>query len=426
MGRVLTLPARMLRFSADRYRFVSSVSIKPINTSNASPAGGHYSQAVMHVPSSQVFVSGLLPITNDGTKLDSEPFDVQATCVLNNLEAILEEAGTSMDNLISCRVYITDLEMWGRFNEMYSERLGEHRPARVVVPVPQLHYGLQLEMEAVAHHSGNPQRAIRLLVPKEAVGGLIGKGGDNVRQDALNSGAFLTIEKVFNQDVLSVRGKKNQVVAGVAAVTARLEELATDGNAKVEIVLPESQVGVILGLGGKVIKGIAEATSCFLEVSTKPLLKSTDRKLRFRGKPSQVREAVRLVVEKLVAWDGQPKDDEVAYGANQQNGTGDADAAVQLTWSTSLESRYVGTVIGEQGRTISMIRNKSGAQVVINTSEKLDDPEAPRSVTITGTKAQNELAMDLLYGVIASYDPTRVSAKSKKTSKKTSEKTSEE
>ena len=104
-------------------------------------SGGHYHQAVIHAPSSQVFVSGLLPILQDGTKLAGAPFEDQAKCTLDSLEAILAEAGSGLQHLISCRIYITDLEQWGTFNTMFAERLGSHKCARVVVPVPQLHYG---------------------------------------------------------------------------------------------------------------------------------------------------------------------------------------------------------------------------------------------------------------------------------------------
>jgi 2-iminobutanoate/2-iminopropanoate deaminase len=122
---------------------------RPIATPDASPAGGHYSQAV--VANGQVAVSGLLPITPTGQQLAGESFEVQVKCVLRNLRAILVAAGTSEKKLVSCRVYVTDIARWGEFNRLYAEFLGnETKPARCVVPVPVLHYGLLLELEAVA------------------------------------------------------------------------------------------------------------------------------------------------------------------------------------------------------------------------------------------------------------------------------------
>ena len=122
--------------------------IESVATPNASPAGGHYSQAIKH--GEQVYVSGLLPITPDGTKMTTSPFDKQASIVLDNLEAILTAAGSSLQKLIQVRVYITDIDNWGEFNALYAAQLGSHKPARCVVPVPVLHYGALLEVEAIA------------------------------------------------------------------------------------------------------------------------------------------------------------------------------------------------------------------------------------------------------------------------------------
>ena len=102
---------------------------------------------------SQVFVSGILPITTNGKKLSDAPFEKQAAQVLDNLFAILKAARSSPAQLIQVRVYVTDPENWGTFNRLYEQRLGAHKPARCVVPVPTLHYGLQIELEAMAAHS---------------------------------------------------------------------------------------------------------------------------------------------------------------------------------------------------------------------------------------------------------------------------------
>ena len=97
-----------------------------------------------------VFVSGLLPITPSGEKLVNKPFAEQATAVFLNLREILTAAGTDTDHLVSVRVYITDIANWAEFNRLYALFCGEHRPARAVVPVPVLHFGLLLELEATA------------------------------------------------------------------------------------------------------------------------------------------------------------------------------------------------------------------------------------------------------------------------------------
>eukprot|EP00941_MAST-03F_sp_MAST-3F-sp1_P001886 g1886.t1 len=124
--------------------------IRSISTKNASPAGGHYSQAV--VCNGLLFVSGLLPINTKGEKLAKKSFAEQTKTVLDNLEGIITAAGCcDLSSLVKVTVYIEDIEKWGEFNRIYSKRLGNHKPARVVVPVPKLHYGLALELAAVAN-----------------------------------------------------------------------------------------------------------------------------------------------------------------------------------------------------------------------------------------------------------------------------------
>jgi reactive intermediate/imine deaminase len=118
------------------------------NPSTMAPPGGHYSHAV--TANGFVFVSGELPIAPDGTKLNEAPFEQQAQQVLDNVAFALKGAGSSIDKLTQVRVYVTDIGSWPAFNTLYAKWVGNHRPARCVVPVPQLHYGFLIEIEAVA------------------------------------------------------------------------------------------------------------------------------------------------------------------------------------------------------------------------------------------------------------------------------------
>ena len=110
--------------------------------------GGHYSHAV--TAGGFVFVSGQLPIAPDGAKLNEAPFEEQARQVLDNVAHALAGAGSSIDRLVQVRVYVTDISCWPAFNAIYVKWAGSARPARCVVPVPQLHYGFKVEVEAVA------------------------------------------------------------------------------------------------------------------------------------------------------------------------------------------------------------------------------------------------------------------------------------
>ena len=123
------------------------MALRHITPDGLASPGGHYSHAV--VAGGLVFVSGQLPIAPDGTKLDTAAFDVQARQVLANVEAALVAAGSSVAQLAQVRVYVTDIAHWPAFNAIYAAWAGASRPARAVVPVPHLHFGFLLEVEAV-------------------------------------------------------------------------------------------------------------------------------------------------------------------------------------------------------------------------------------------------------------------------------------
>jgi reactive intermediate/imine deaminase len=118
------------------------------NPGTMAQPGGHYSHAV--TANGFVFIAGQLPIAPDGTKLAEASFEQQAQQVLDNVESALAGAGSAIDRLVQVRVYVTDIKLWPAFNAMYAQWIGSSRPARAVVPVPELHYGFKIEIEAVA------------------------------------------------------------------------------------------------------------------------------------------------------------------------------------------------------------------------------------------------------------------------------------
>ncbi len=119
-----------------------------INPDSMAAPGGHYSHAVR--AGGFVFVSGQLPIAADGRKLNDAPFEEQARQTLDNVAKALAAAGSAVDRLVQVRVYVTDIASWPAFNALYAQWAGTARPARCVVPVPSLHYGFKIEIEAVA------------------------------------------------------------------------------------------------------------------------------------------------------------------------------------------------------------------------------------------------------------------------------------
>ena len=122
--------------------------MKVILTDRAPRPAGHYSQAI--VAGGQVFISGQLPIRPDGQPLTDDGFEAQARQAIANLLAILEAAGGEPQHLVKITAYIVGIANWPRFNAVYASMLGTACPARSVVPVPELHYGYLVEVDAVA------------------------------------------------------------------------------------------------------------------------------------------------------------------------------------------------------------------------------------------------------------------------------------
>ena len=122
--------------------------MKKIQTDKAPIPAGHYSQAVVH--GGLVFISGQLPVDPlTGEKITGS-IEEQTRQVLKNISAILDASGSSIDQVLKVTVYISDISLWGKVNEIYTEVFGDHRPARAVVPTPELHFGFKIEVEAIA------------------------------------------------------------------------------------------------------------------------------------------------------------------------------------------------------------------------------------------------------------------------------------
>ncbi|MBN1387793.1 MAG: hypothetical protein JW965_05055 [Bacteroidales bacterium] len=122
--------------------------IKELFTPNIPEPRGHYSQAVQF--NDLIFVSGQLPVnpfTGEPIKGDIEEQTLQ---VLENIETILKDSGTDRKKILKTTAYISDISHWPRVNEVYRKFFGKHKPARAVVPVTGLHYGVLIEIEAVA------------------------------------------------------------------------------------------------------------------------------------------------------------------------------------------------------------------------------------------------------------------------------------
>ena len=121
--------------------------MKSFHTDKAPAAVGPYVQAIG--TEQFVFTSGQIPLNPETGELVTE-ISAAARQVLNNIKAILEESGSSIDKVIKCTVYLADINDFAAVNEVYKEFFAEHKPARSALQVAALPLGAALEIEAIA------------------------------------------------------------------------------------------------------------------------------------------------------------------------------------------------------------------------------------------------------------------------------------
>lgn len=118
-----------------------------ISTRKAPQAIGPYSQAI--VSDDWVHTSGQIPLDAAGQKVTGSIED-QTEQVFNNLEAVLDAAGSSLAGVVSVTVFMTDLAEFTAMNGVFARRFGDHRPARSTVQVAALPTGARVEIAAIA------------------------------------------------------------------------------------------------------------------------------------------------------------------------------------------------------------------------------------------------------------------------------------
>jgi 2-iminobutanoate/2-iminopropanoate deaminase len=122
--------------------------MEKVFTPNAPKPAGHYSQGIIH--NGLVYVAGQIAIDPATGERKLASIEEQTEQTLKNVAAILEAAGSDLNHVLKTTVYVTDIELWGQVNETYAKVFGEHRPARAIIPVKDLHYGFKIEIEAIA------------------------------------------------------------------------------------------------------------------------------------------------------------------------------------------------------------------------------------------------------------------------------------
>jgi 2-iminobutanoate/2-iminopropanoate deaminase len=110
--------------------------------------GAPYSQAIR--ANGFVFVSGQLALEPDHAEIVGDSIEEQTEKIFDNLQAILEEAGSGLDRIVKTTVFLLDLNDFAAMNEVYARRVGEPPPARATVEISKLPSGAKIEIEAIA------------------------------------------------------------------------------------------------------------------------------------------------------------------------------------------------------------------------------------------------------------------------------------
>lgn len=123
---------------------------KVISTENAPKAIGPYSQAIK-LDNGLLFISGQTPIVPQTGKVIEGQIVEQTHQALNNIKAIVEEAGYTMKDIVKTTCLLNTMDDFAAMNEIYAQFFTENQPARATYAVEKLPLGVLVEIEAIAY-----------------------------------------------------------------------------------------------------------------------------------------------------------------------------------------------------------------------------------------------------------------------------------
>ena len=124
--------------------------MKELVFKDAKKINAHYSPAVMSSNNKTIYISGQLPIDPVTRFMCEGDIKEQTRAALNNVEKIISQEGGDRSNILRTTAYVDTIENWDAVNEVYSEFFRDSKPARTIVCVNEIHFGLKIEIDAVA------------------------------------------------------------------------------------------------------------------------------------------------------------------------------------------------------------------------------------------------------------------------------------
>ena len=108
----------------------------------------HYSPCVKL--GNLILTSGQLPLLKREKKAAPETIEEQTLLCLQKIEALIAEHGLTKKDVLKTTAFISNIDDWGKVNQVYADFFGDHKPARSIIPVKQLNYGCMIEIEGIA------------------------------------------------------------------------------------------------------------------------------------------------------------------------------------------------------------------------------------------------------------------------------------
>jgi reactive intermediate/imine deaminase len=109
---------------------------------------GHYSPGM--ISNGMLYISGQLPFDYEKGKMVEGDITIQLQKALSNVGLVLSKAGLIKENVVQCRIYISNINHWDAVNDGFATFFGSHKPSRVIVPSRELHNNALIEIEAIA------------------------------------------------------------------------------------------------------------------------------------------------------------------------------------------------------------------------------------------------------------------------------------